>query len=77
MKTGILARRPVAMGDKDIVVRFGLKSAMVAKYLATVPGSKSACKVKFSSYIVVSRTRPFPRGGAYRQNAMNFLSHSL
>ena len=48
MKTGILARRPVPMGntEKHTVARFGLKrglkSAMVAKYLGTVHGSKAA-----------------------------------
>ena len=50
MKTGILARRPVPMGntEKHTVVRFGLKrgliSALVAKYLAihVVHGSKAA-----------------------------------
>ena len=44
MKTGILARRPVPMGDTErhTMVRFGLKSALVAKYLTTVCGSKSA-----------------------------------
>ena len=44
MKIGILARRPVPMGDieRHTVVRFGLKSVLVAKYLGTVCGSKSA-----------------------------------
>ena len=43
MKAGKLARRPVPMGDTErhTVVRFGLKSALVAKYLDTVCGSKS------------------------------------
>ena len=44
MKTGILASRPVPMGntEKHTVVRFGLKSALVTKYLATVHGLKAA-----------------------------------
>ena len=44
MKTGVLASRPVPMGDtgRHTVVRFGLTSAVVAKYLATMCGSKSA-----------------------------------
>ena len=43
MKAGKLARRPVPMGDTErhTVVRFGLKSTLVAKYLDTVCGSKS------------------------------------
>ena len=44
MKTGKLTRRPVPMGDTErhTVVRFGLKSALVAKYLDIVCGSKPA-----------------------------------
>ena len=44
MKTGKLARRPVPIGDTErhTVVRFGLKFALVAKFLDTVCGSKSA-----------------------------------
>ena len=48
MKTGILARRLVPMGDTErhyTVVRFGLKSALIAKYLATVHGSNLHSKV--------------------------------
>ena len=49
MKTGILARRPVPIGDTErhTMIRFGLKSAQLAKYLVTVRGSKSV--VKFCS----------------------------
>ena len=44
MKAGILSRRPVPMGDTEIhiVIRFGLTSAVVTKYLDTMRGSKSA-----------------------------------
>ena len=44
MKTGKLARRPVPIGDTErhTVVRFGLKFALVAKFLDTVCGSKCA-----------------------------------
>ena len=37
MKTGVLARRPVPMGDTErriLWLRFGLSSAVVAKYFA-------------------------------------------
>ena len=44
MKIEILAKRPVTIGDSErhTVIRFGLKSVLVAKYLATVHGPKSA-----------------------------------
>ena len=44
MKTGELASRPVLMSDigRHTVIRFGLTSTVVAKYLATMCGSKSA-----------------------------------
>ena len=51
MKTGILARRPVCDTERHTVIRFGLKSALVAKYLAIVHGS--VWKVKFCSYIAI------------------------
>ena len=43
MKTGILIRRPMPMGDieRHSVVRFGLVF-VITKYLATVCGSKFA-----------------------------------
>ena len=44
MKAGKLARRPVPVCDTErhTLVRFGLISAVVAKYPATECGSKSA-----------------------------------
>ena len=43
MKTGVLPRRPVPMGDTErhAVVRFNLPSAVLAKYFAIVHESKS------------------------------------
>ena len=42
MKTVVLARRPCSAYECYRKVRFGLTSAMVAKYLATVRELKSA-----------------------------------
>ena len=42
MKTVVLARGPVPMCATERYVRFGLTSAMVTKYLATVCGLTSA-----------------------------------
>ena len=47
MKIEVLARRLVPMGDTErcTVVKFGLTSAMIIKYLATVCGSNQQSEV--------------------------------
>ena len=42
MKTGVLARKPCSAYECYSKARFGITSAEVAKYLATVCGLKSA-----------------------------------
>ena len=59
MKIGILARRPVPMGNtkKHTVVRFGLKrglkSALVAKYLATCSARVKSCRAKPGGFVAI------------------------
>ena len=59
MKTEILARRPVLMDntEKHTVVRFdlkrGLKSALVAKYLATCSAWVKSCRVKPGGFVAI------------------------
>ena len=71
MKTGKLARRPVPMDDTErhTVVRFGLKSALVANTLIQCVGQNLQSEVLWIySYIATCM---------YLENAMDFLLYPL